>query len=192
MILVHIVNIADFTNFLRGQLSYIKKNCGFEEIYVTCSPDSRIKEISLREDVQIHPIEIERSITPLKDLRAIYKIYRFLHSLKPTMVQTHTVKASWLGLIAATLAGVPIRIYHVHGLLFSTSSGIKRKILQLSDAVMCRLSHRVFSVSRSIKDTILSYGFCPKGKITVIGPGSINGVDAENQFNPRKLTLKQE
>jgi glycosyltransferase involved in cell wall biosynthesis len=187
LILVHLVAVSVTLNFFRGQFAFIKKRCGFEDIYVVCSPDSKLNHISSREDVKIKSIEFERRITPLKDISTIYKLYNFFRTVKPTIVQTHNIKPSLLGMIAATLAGVPIRIYHLHTLFFSTASGIKRKFFQLVEAIICKLSHRVYSVSRSIQETIVNTGLCPKNKITVIGPGTINGIDGENRFNPKTI-----
>ena len=65
------------------------------------------------------PLTIEpslvREISPLKDILATWRLYRFAKQGKFRIVHTHSSKAGILGRWAAKWAGVPIIIHTVHG-----------------------------------------------------------------------------
>ncbi len=58
---------------------------------------------------------ISRRVDPLKDVWALWSLYRVFRRERPQIVHTHTAKAGTLGRLAAFLAGVPIRIHTFHG-----------------------------------------------------------------------------
>jgi hypothetical protein len=62
--------------------------------------------------------DISRSIDPLKDLFALFKLTAIMRKERPHIVHTHTAKAGTLGRLAALLAGVPIRVHTYHGHVF--------------------------------------------------------------------------
>lgn len=62
--------------------------------------------------------ELGRSINPLKDAIALWKLYRLILNGRYHIVHTHSSKASVLGRIAAKLAGTPINLETLHGHVF--------------------------------------------------------------------------
>jgi glycosyltransferase involved in cell wall biosynthesis len=64
--------------------------------------------------------ELVRPIHPLKDFLALQKLTRILREQKPHIVHTHSGKAGILGRLAATYAGVPVIIHHIHGPSFGS------------------------------------------------------------------------
>ena len=92
---------------------------------------------------------------------------------------------SW-GRLRRGLARVPVRIYHMHGLPYMTASGMKRRILFMTEKLACYLAHRVFCVSPSLREVALTEGICSSDKLVVLG-GHGNGVDAEVRFNPARV-----
>jgi glycosyltransferase involved in cell wall biosynthesis len=59
-----------------------------------------------------------RRINPVRDLQALFAIWKLLKREKPAIVHTHTYKAGILGCWAAKMAGVPIIIHTPHGHIF--------------------------------------------------------------------------
>ncbi len=59
--------------------------------------------------------EMSRVVSPLDDITACLRIYRFLRDLRPLIVHTHTAKAGVLGRVASRLAGIPIVVHTYHG-----------------------------------------------------------------------------
>jgi len=62
--------------------------------------------------------ELGRSINPLNDAIAFWKLYRLIRSGRYHVVHTHSAKASVLGRMAAKLAGTPLILETLHGHVF--------------------------------------------------------------------------
>ena len=67
--------------------------------------------------------QLVRDPSPLDDLVALFKIYRFIRRGKFHLVHTHTSKAGILGRLAARLAGVPRIVHTPHGHCFTGYAG---------------------------------------------------------------------
>jgi glycosyltransferase involved in cell wall biosynthesis len=102
-----------------------------------------------------------------------------MRRLRPDIVCTATSKASLLGLIAAWLARVPVRVYRLWGLRLETARGMKRQILALAEHICVACSHRVLSISESLRTAFISGGFVQAEKIYVVGNGSNNGIKTD-------------
>lgn len=172
-------------NYLQGQSGFLK-NKNFE-VHMQSSPSSLLFEVGSREQISVHGVEMSRTISPLKDIRSIVQFARLLRKIKPDIVHAHSPKGGLLGLISARLAGVPVRVYHMHGIPVSTAMGFKRILLKLSETLTCGLSNRVFAVSESVRDFALAEGFCLPDKIKILHNGSINGIDSNQKFNPGRF-----
>lgn len=68
-------------------------------------------------DIKIIP-ELVREINPLKDLIALWKLYREMRSNHYMIVHTHSSKAGIIGRIAAKLSQTPVIIHTIHGWSF--------------------------------------------------------------------------
>lgn len=71
-----------------------------------------------REEVKIHPIQIERQIALFKDLVSLWKRYRYFKKEKPDIIHSITPKAGLLSMIAGKWAAVPVRMHTFIGLVF--------------------------------------------------------------------------
>jgi glycosyltransferase involved in cell wall biosynthesis len=183
--LVHITTIPMSFVFLTGQTGYMKAR-GFE-VYWVSAPRELMQRFSAQEQVPAYAVEMPRRIAPLRDLAAVFRIWRRLRQLRPQIVHAHTPKGGLLGMISAKLGRVPVRIYSIRGLPFMTASGYKRKLLWWSERIACLLAHQVFCVSRSLSAVAVKEGLCPAEKMKVLLQGSGNGVDAIKRFNPSRM-----
>ncbi len=111
---------------LRGQLHFL--NQYFEIIAVSCN-GFELNEVREREGVAIKSIEMQRNISPIKDFFAFIKLYFYFKKEKPLIVHSITPKAGLLSMMAARLAGVPIRIHTFTGLIFPSRTGLMQKLL---------------------------------------------------------------
>jgi len=59
-----------------------------------------------------------RDVHPVKDLAALWALWRLFRREQPAIVHTHTSKAGALGRLAARLAGVPVVVHTPHGHVF--------------------------------------------------------------------------
>jgi glycosyltransferase involved in cell wall biosynthesis len=130
---------------------------------------------------------MSRRITPWHDLVSVVGLWGRLRTIRPEMVHAHTPKGGLLGMIAAALARVPVRLYHIRGLPFQTATGFKRRLLRWSERVSCLLAHEVLCVSHSLREVAVAERICPAGKVNVLCAGSGNGVDARGRFNPARV-----
>lgn len=175
--------------FLRGQIAFIRDR-GFEVAAIS-SPNPRLTEFGVKEGIPVYPVEMFRRITPVQDIKALRKLVSRLSDLHPSIVHAHTPKGGLLGMISATIARVPIRIYQVRGFPYMAAAGKKRLLLRTTERVSCRLAHRVFCVSHSIRDVAIADGICPADKIVVFAGGSGNGVDATHRFDPERFSTTE-
>ncbi|HEU0068087.1 MAG TPA: glycosyltransferase family 4 protein [Nitrospiraceae bacterium] len=183
--LVHIMTVPYSFTFIKGQVGYMKAQ-GFE-VYGLSSPGELLSRFSENEGIPVHEVEMTKRITPIRDIIALVKIWRWLRRVQPDIVHAHTPKGGFLGMLGAWLARVPVRIYHVRGLRFVTTTGWKRKLLMQIEKWSCRFAQEVVCVSASVRTQAVDFGLCPAGKIKVLGGGSGNGVDSTNRFNLSKL-----
>lgn len=161
---------------LKGQLRYM--NNYFEVIGVT-SPGEQIKDIVGNEGIRVKSIEMSRKLTPFKDIVSLVKLVIFVRKEKPFIVHTHTPKAGTLGMVAAWICQVPIRLHTVAGLPLMETIGVKRKLLNFVENVTYLCATRVYPNSLALRDFIIVSKFCNPDKLKVIGNGSSNGINSE-------------
>jgi len=162
---------------LKGQLNFMSNN-GFEVVAVSSDAKS-LQEVQETEKVAVETVEMTRTISPLKDLKALWDFYRVCKKEKPQIVHSHTPKAGIVGMLGAKLAGVPIRLHTVAGLPLMEATGIKRKILDFVEKVTYASATKVYPNSKGLYDFILENKYTTKDKLKVIGNGSSNGIDTK-------------
>jgi glycosyltransferase involved in cell wall biosynthesis len=154
---------------------------------VVTSPGPALDAFGARHGVPVHGIEMPRRMSPVEDAKSLARLTALLRRLRPDLVHSHTPKGGLLGTIAATMAGVHARIYHMRGLPLITATGTQRKILTGTERVSCTLATRVLAVSHSLRDYAVDAKLCSASKIRVLGSGSGNGVDCEGRFDPERV-----
>ena len=185
MKLVHLTTVPQSFKFFRGQITYLKER-GFQ-VHLVSSPGELLDEIAVRENVPVHPIPMNREISPIRDCQALFNLYRLFLKLKPTIVHAHFPKGGLLGVCAARLAQVPLVLYGMRGLRYLTSQGLTGRVLKWTEIASCRMAHQVYAVSISTRQQAIAEGICSPEKIFILGHGSSNGVDAQGRFNPDHL-----
>lgn len=160
--------------FMAGQLGYLRDQ-GFE-VAVASSPGPALDTLQQREQVQVFPIPMSREIAPFNDLHALRHTFKVVQQFQPHVVSAGTPKAGLLGMLAARMARVPVRIYMVRGLRLETARGGKRKLLTLTERLTCRCAGTVLCVSPSLRERFSELGLCVPEKLLVLAEGSSNGV----------------
>lgn len=180
---------------LKGQLKYLSDN-DFE-VWGISSPGNRLQEVEKQQQVSVHAIPMTRTISPFKDFKAFWQLLRFLKKEKPDIVHTHTPKAGTLGMIAAYMAGIPVRLHTVAGLPLLVTSGPKRQILNSVEKITYRCATKIYPNSFGLKEIILKNKYTKNNKLKVIANGSSNGIDV-SVFDPdlvserKQLQLRRE
>ncbi|MBZ0327466.1 MAG: glycosyltransferase family 4 protein [Altibacter sp.] len=171
---------------LEGQLAFMND---YYEVIAVSSDKVHLENYGKNEGVGTFHVSLTRKITPFRDLVSVFKLVKFFKKEKPLIVHTHTPKAGIVGMLAAYLAKVPIRLHTVAGLPLMEASGLKRKILNTVEILTYRFATGVYPNSKGLYDFILENGFTKAHKLKIIGNGSSNGIDA-TYFDPKEFSEK--
>ncbi len=172
---------------LENQAKYFKN---YFNIIIVSSQKKKLVEIGMEQGVNVFFIPFTREITPIKDIIATYKLYRYLVKEKPTIVHTQTPKAGVVGMLASFLARTPIRMHTVGGLPLVESKGLKRILLNYVEILTYALATNVYSNSFGLLKFIVDNNFCKNSKIKVLCNGSSNGIDL-SFFDPLKIKANE-
>src|SRR5690554_4068900 len=166
---------------LKGQHRFMSDK-GFEVVGVS-NDGEQLHEVKNEEGVRVKVVEMTRTISPIKDLKALWNFYHLCKKEKPLMVHSHTPKAGIVGMLGAKLAGVPIRLHTVAGLPLMEATGVKRKILDFVEKLTYASATKVYPNSKGLYDFILDNNYTSTDKLKVIANGSSNGIDT-SFFSP--------
>ena len=168
----------------------VLRRAGFRVVLVS-GPGELLERTASCTGVKCVALPMRRSIAPLADLVALFRLWWILGNYKPDLVEFSTPKAGLLGMLAALLRGVPRRIYMLRGLKLERSRGFKRWVLLTAERVACSCAHRVLCNSKSLRAEALALGLAPSAKLLVLGEGSSNGVDVE-RFSPGPSAVREQ
>jgi len=171
-----------------GRLEFFMAN-GFE-VTVVCA-SSELDDAIRARGVRLFTVPFTRAITPLQDLRALVRLYRFLRREHFDLVEVSTPKAALLGSVAARLARSRPIVHVLHGLAYQGKRGLLGWILRASTRIPCTLSDVTLSVSPSVRDEACKDGIAAPARICVLAEGSANGVDLE-RFSLQRRALGAE
>lgn len=178
MNILHVVNISFVIPYFLGkQLNWFVENANKE--YIVCSPSDELDVFSKRYNFDYKPIKVLRKISIINDIKAVFSTYKYIKDINADVVTGHTPKGGLIAMIAAWVAGVPIRIYLRHGLVYETSSGLKRTLLVNIDRLASKLASKIVCVSPSVAKRSLEDGLNPANKQIVLANGTCNGIDTE-------------
>ena len=163
-------------NLLEGQLNFMQQEY---EVIAVSSDAENLDKLGKELGVRTYPIAMTREITPGKDIGSLWSLYRFLKKEKPLIVHTHTPKAGIVGMMAAKLAGVPLRLHTLAGLPLLEAKGGRRKLLEMVEKMTFACATKVYPNSVRINEYVIKEGFAPESKFKVLGKGSSNGIDTE-------------
>ena len=172
--LFKITNSAYFqVRQLQGQLNYF--SAYFDVIAV--APKGEGWEELQKQQARCIPVKMSRAINPIFDLITLFQLVKLFIKEKPTIVHSHTPKAGLLGMLAAWIARVPIRMHTVTGFPLTTATGIKKQILRFTERLTYACATNVYPNSQKMCDIICSMGIGNPKKMLVIGNGGSNGID---------------
>lgn len=174
--------------FLGNQLSYFTRK-GYE-IHLGCSPHPKLEEFAAQHNCKSVAIEISKHFTVRKDVIAAYQLWKYIRKQQFDVVCGHTPKGGLLSMTAAFFAGTKKRIYFRHGLVYETASGLKKAVLKTAERIASLFATKVVCVSPYLIERSVTDKLTPRGKMTLLGNGSCNGIDSVGQFNPDNLNTE--
>jgi len=182
---LHIITISFvIKHFFGNQFNYLTSKTG-NRYYLACTPSEELALWQSDYNYQQVPIEITRSISPLKDIIAIYKLVKFIKQEKIDVVVAHTPKGGLVGMIAAFACNIHNRIYFRHGIAYETSNGFKKTLLKNIERISGYLATQVVNVSKGVESFAIKDRLNPLHKNLILKKGTCNGIDALTRFNPQ-------
>ena len=166
--------VESLSVLLRGQPRFLADHF---DITLITSPSPQLDALRDREGVDVVPCEMPRRITPRADLVTLRRLARYLRHIAPDLVQTYTPKAGLLGMLAAGRARVPHRVHGIVGMPLMEASGARRRILGLTERTTYAAATHLICNSLQLRDWVRTH--LTDRPVTVIGDGSINGIDTE-------------
>lgn len=185
---IHIARVATVAFFVETQL---KAQLGAiadagTELTVVASDAGLAFELPRMRYVSI---DIPRKIDLLRDLAALWRLWRFFRREHFDIVHSTTPKAGLLCSIAALLAGVPVRLHTFTGQPWVGLSGVNHWLSKSSDWLIARLNTFCYADSPSQQRFIIDSGVACEASIGVVGRGSLAGIDLE-RFNAHRFSTE--
>lgn len=159
--------------FVTGMLPELQKKY---EVVLLSSPGHELDEAEEKFGVRGIRVPMERHISFGRDFISLCRLVYVFVREKPAMVHSMTPKAGLLCMMAAWLARVPVRVHTFTGLVFPTTTGIKRRILMLTDSLTCACATHVIPEGEGVKNDLLKNGITKK-PMKVLGYGNVRGID---------------
>ncbi len=165
---------------LKKQLVFMSQ---YFDVLAVSSAGDALQQVGKEAPVRIKAVNMTRRVTPLQDLVGIFKLCRVMLAERPSIVHTHTPKAGLLGMIAAKLVGVPIRLHTVAGLPVLEKKGLLKWIMGITEILTSACATHIYANSPNMMRLMIDRRYCTGKKIKVIGRGSTGGIDTA-MFNP--------
>lgn len=154
-------------------------------VLLVASPGPEWPSLRAIPGTQAIELPIARPMAPLTDLRALVGLWRVLRRHPVDILHSTTPKAGLLAALAGLAAGVPVRLHTFTGQAWAELGGPARWIAKAADRLIIALNTRCYADSASQRAFLEAQGVAPRGKVVVLGSGSLAGVDAR-AFDPAR------
>jgi len=157
------------------------------EYDITLVANGSVEDVAefLGTHISFMPLQIERKICLKKDIIALVRLFRLFRKEKFDSVHSIMPKSGVLAMVAARLAGVPLRFHTFTGQVWSTQKGLTRLLLKFLDRVLSMNATRVLADSHSQRLFLIENNTVKESSIDVLAEGSIAGVDTDRfKYNP--------
>lgn len=143
---------------------------------------------------KVIPVKFAREISPSADMAALVQLFLIFRREKFQIIHSIMPKTGLLSMVAGFFARAPIRVHTFTGQLWKDYTGFKRILYKLADKVIVGCATHILVDSPSQREFLISEGIVSREKSSVLGQGSICGVDTERfslDENSRKEIRKQ-
>ncbi len=172
-----------FSSLLLSQVGALHESgCS---VTLVSSPGAGLEEVARRYGMAHRGIEMALDISPLQDLFALARLWWLFRRNRFDIVHSSSPKAGLLTALAGRLAGHHLIIHTFTGQQWVEMRGLRRHLLRWGDKLVGFLTHQCYADSASQRDFLVAQRIVPPSKISVIGSGSISGVDLA-RFDSKK------
>jgi glycosyltransferase involved in cell wall biosynthesis len=158
------------------------------DIHVVCQHAGPLTDELARRQICYHlEPTLVRPLHPWRDLRAYLRLTRWLRDGNFDLVHTHSSKPGILGRLAASRAGVPCIVHHVHGFSFHEfSPPATRRLYARLEHWAGRHCNRVIFVNEEERQLAVRQAILPAEKCLTI----YNGVDLRCSDPERRALVR--
>ena len=165
-----------------GHIEAISKRAN---VVLACDGIENISGFCDANNLTVFSVRIERKIHLINDLLALISLIKLFKKYNFDAVHSIMSKAGLLSMIAAFVVGIPIRIHTFTGQYWATKVGIYRHFLVLMDRLTAFFATNLIADSYSQVDLLTNFKIVKRRKISVLGDGSIAGVDVQKfKYDP--------
>jgi len=178
---------------------------GYETILVAGTltrGEESMASVALERGAKIETLDdLHREVSPLRDLRAAFRLARLIRKERPAILHTHTAKAGAVGRIAALLAGgarPPIIVHTFHGhVLRGYFDPLTTLGFRTLERWLARITTVLVAVSPEVRDDLVRLHVAPASKFSVIRLGiqldeRVNAADDARRETRRLLGIPSE
>jgi glycosyltransferase involved in cell wall biosynthesis len=164
-------------------LGHLRALADFYVITVCVNTEEYLVSDQLDPRIELLHVPIARGVSLYRDVHALLWLIRLFVRRRFDAVHSITPKGGLLGMIAARLAGIPLRTHTFTGQVWATQRGLVRFFLKALDRILAVCATSLLADSLSQARFLKDEGICSNGAVQVFGEGSIAGVDIE-KFSP--------
>lgn len=158
--------------FLKDHMAALRND--YQVYYVSNEPNEN--KIEVVHD-GYHCVDIQRGISLLKDLKALFELIRYFKSEHFDAVHSVTPKAGLLTALAGFFAHIPVRIHIFTGQVWANKKGFMRWLLKFMDKLIVVFDNHILVDGEGQRQFLIQNGIVSDSKSTVLGHGSICGVN---------------
>ena len=165
--------------FLTEQIILLRKDC---DVYLAANGEygDEWKNVDIN---KFFSFPIQRKISILKDLKALWCLIIFFKKEQFDAVHSVTPKAGLLCALASKITGVKHRSHTFTGQAWATRKGFMRYLLKSLDWLTAHLDNHVFADGEGQRKFMVKEGVVRDDKCRVMAHGSICGVRVD-KFEP--------
>jgi len=156
-------------------------------VVVNTHDDNLLTRLNIRGHLRRFPIK--RKIALAQDALCLLKLCNILARERFDIVHSITPKAGLLTMAAGFFTKTPVRIHTFTGQVWGTRKGWMKSVLKLADELTASFATHILVDSESQRQYIVAEGIVAEAKATVLGNGSLNGVNIE-RFRPNEAARK--
>lgn len=168
----------------------------FETLLLVGQKDPHEKDAAyIAEQMGLMPVEIsemQRSVSPLNDIKAYFRIKRIIKEFKPDIVHTHASKSGAIGRLAASSCKVKLIVHTFHGNVFhSYFNPVISALIVRFERFLAKKTHIIIAISNLQRSELADiYKVAPSKKIVTI-PLGVN-LDIYSIDQQKKRTIFRE
>lgn len=158
------------------------------DVVAVSSPGPELDDLA-DAGLKVAVASMKRHISPFSDLRSLLALVRIMRRERPHIVHSVTPKAGLLSMLAARIAGVPVRVHTFTGLVFPISTGLKRIILKTTDRITCKCATHILPEGKGVMADLTDAAITDK-PMRILGNGNIKGIDPEKYIVTNDIRQK--